>query len=464
VSLRPARSSRPQETELRTAAWYGDMPLQLTFPPHWKVAVLWPDTPPPVSERDIADALARPVNQARISELGRGRLRPVVIVDDLTRPTPAAHVMPFVLRELEQAGIPAEVVTVVMATGTHGAPPRGAMAKKIGSEASARCRLVVHDDRADLVRLGRTSAGTPVLINRLVAQSDLVIGIGGIYPQHSTGFGGGSKLAVGVLGRRSIAALHYGHSSMEGSYNIDNDFRRDLDEIAKLAGLHTMVSLHVNARREIVRVVSGDHYRYYRDAVAFSRDRYAAPPPGAANVVVSNAYPIDVSLTFMRSKGIIPLVHAAPRASRVLVSACPEGAGHHGLFPFVNRPRFHRQIHVARRLAYADRRALPRLVASGVTRRVRRRTRRRGARVEAPPRRNPIWLYPGGKARGNLPGEVPGMSPVYDWQALLNEIEREQGHERALSAVVYPCASIQVLEQPAPAGHTSTLEELPALD
>ena len=464
MSMRAARPGRPQEIELRSAAWYGDVPLRVSFPAHWRVAVLWPNTPPPVSEHEIAEALARPVNQGRISELGRGCLRPVVIVDDLTRPTPAARVMPFVLRELEQAGIPAEAVTVVMATGTHGAPPRGAMAKKIGGEANARCRLVVHDDRGDLVRLGRTAAGTPVLVNRAVAQSDLAIGIGGIYPQHSTGFGGGSKLALGVLGRRSIAALHYGHPSMSGSYNIDNEFRRDLDEIARLVGLETMISLHVNARREIVRVVSGDHHRYYRDAVAFSRDRYTTPPPGAADVVVSNAYPIDISLTFMRSKGVIPLVHAAPGASRVLVSACPEGAGRHGLFPFVDRPRFQRQLHAARRLAYADRHALPRLVASGVTRRIRRRARRRGARGEAEPLRNPIWLYPGGRPPGSLPGEVPGMSPLYDWHALLNALEREQGHARAVGAVVYPCASIQVLELPAATRRASAPEELAALD
>ena len=70
---------------------------------------------------------------------------------------------------------------------------------------------------------------------------------------------------------------------------------------------------------------------------------------GDADVVISAAYPIDVSLTFMRSKGIIPLLHAAPGASRVLVAACPEGVGHHGLFPFVPNPQRWRYRHMARR-------------------------------------------------------------------------------------------------------------------
>jgi nickel-dependent lactate racemase len=52
-----------------------------------------------------------------------------------------------------------------------------------------------------------------VLVNRHVAAADYVIGIGGVYPQNSTGFGGGAKLALGVLGRRSIVNLHYGYKA-----------------------------------------------------------------------------------------------------------------------------------------------------------------------------------------------------------------------------------------------------------
>ena len=125
--------------------------------------------------------------------------------------------------------------------------------------------MVAHDDRAgDLVALGRTSFGTPVLVNRLVAGSDYVLGIGGVCPQHSTGFGGGAKLALGVLGRRSIRQLHYGHPSMSGALDVDNDFRRDLGEIARM---------------------------------------------------------------FMRSKGVIPLLHAAYSWDEILERVAAEHAG-----------------------------------------------------------------------------------------------------------------------------------------
>jgi nickel-dependent lactate racemase len=424
---------------LRTAAWYGDHELELPFPESWEVSIRWPQTPPRLTDEQIEAAVRNPVGQPRISELARGAKKPVVIIDDLTRPTPTARVVPFVLRELEAAGIAAAGVTFVIASGTHAAPDSIALAKKAGPEATSSCRVVAHDDRArDLVSVGRTSYGTPVLVNQLVAASDYVLGIGGIYPQYSAGFGGGAKLALGVLGRRSIRHLHYGHPSMDGALDVDNDFRRDLSEVARMIGLRTSISAHVDANRDIVRLVCGAHDDYYADAVAFSHATYTTQGPGTADVVIANAYPIDVSLTFMRSKGILPLLRAAPGASRVIVAACPEGAGHHALFPFITTPRFERPRQLARRVMTQPR-ELPALATSAVARVV------AGSRPSELESRQPIHLYPPGREAGSLPREIPGMTPAYSWGEILARVAAEQGDGTELRATVYPCAPLQIV-------------------
>lgn len=458
-------------TVLRTAAWYGDAPLPLRFPDAWDVSVLWPRTPPPLGDAAIAEAVRRPIGRPRISELARGRSRPVIVVDDLTRPTPVERILPAVLDELEDAGVPVARTTILLATGTHGRPDRQAMTKKVGAETAARCRVAAHDDLGATIRVGRTSFGTPVEVDPAVAGSDLVLGIAGIYPQNSTGFGGGSKLALGVLSRRSIKALHYGHSSMRGSYEIDNDFRRDLDEIAELIGLSTIVNVHVDADRRPVRVVCGDPAKFYRDGVAFSRSAYSAPLPADADVVVSNAYPMDVSLTFMRSKGVIPLRHAAPRASRVVVAACPEGIGHHGLYPFMNGPPLPRLRHMARLVA-ARPREVPVKGVQVLRSRVAAKARGRsaGARPDTPGGERPpaappqTLLYAPGAGPGDLPETIPGMRPVYDWEEILRQIDREQAGKARLRAVVYPCAPLQVLDLPRPGHATEARRELEAVD
>jgi nickel-dependent lactate racemase len=437
--------------ELRTAAWHGDRPLRLELPAGWRVTILRPSTPPPLSQDQIAAALDRPVGQPPIRELARGRSRPLVLVDDPTRPTPAGRVLPVVLRHLADAGIPAGAVRILVATGSHGPPHPRALAAKVGPEATAACDVLVHDHTRGLARVGRSSFGTPVLVNREVLASDLVIGIGGIYPQHSTGFGGGAKLALGVLGKRSIVALHYRHPSMAGAYEVDNDFRRDLDEIATMIGLRTSVSVHVDADRQPVRVTCGDHRRYYEEAVEFSQRAYRAPRPTDADVVIANAYPIDVSLTFMRSKGLIPLLLAQPGASRLLVSACSEGVGHHGLFPFVDAPPWQRPLHLARTVA-----ARPGAVPARASRRLRAAlARSRRGRPATATARRPIWLYAPGRDPADLPAEIPGMTVVAAWQDALARVNQEQGGRCNLEVVVYPCAPLQVLE---PAGQPAAAQ------
>jgi nickel-dependent lactate racemase len=455
---------------LRTDAWYGDREIEIPLPEGWDVAVHTPATPATLSDAEIDEALRHPVGQEPISRMARGRSRPLIIVDDLTRPTPAAPIIAAVLRQLGEAGIPASDVTILLATGTHRETRPDAPAKKVGPDAAAACRLLVHDDATNLAKVGRTSFGTPVFVNRAVLASDYVLGVGGVYPQHSTGFGGGSKLALGVLGRRSIARLHYGHRSMEGSYDTDNDFRRDLDEIAALIRLRTSVSAHVDADRQIVRLACGDHERYYVDAVAFALAAYRAPLPGDADVVISNAYPIDVSLTFMRSKGIIPLIHCKPEASRVLIAGCPEGVGHHGLFPFGPDPRRWRYRHMARRA-----RARPGVIPGKLVRRAARTLRRlgpvpAGVRSEraagaapAPPQR-PIALHAPGRVAGELPTNLPGMTAVYSWDEVIQRIELEQGGRDDLRVAVYPCAPLHVLDLGSRASSIAVPAAMGALD
>jgi lactate racemase len=438
--------------QIRTAAWYGDRLLTLPFPDGWELTTWWPDTPKPLTDGEIADAFERPVGQPPLRELARGRSRPLVIVDDLTRPTPVGRVLPHILRHLADAGVPPAAVRVLIGTGTHAPPSPAAIAKKVGPETTSTCRVLVHDHLRNLERIGRTSFGTPVIVNREVLASDLLLGIGGVYPQHSTGFGGGSKLALSVLGKRSIVALHYGHPSMRGSYEVHNDFRRDLDEIATILGLTTSIALHIDANRQVVRVVSGDHRRWFEDAVAFARRTYRAPLPGDADVLISNAYPMDISLTFMHSKGVIPLLHAKPGASTVVVAACSEGVGRHGLFPFVGGPRFQRQRHLARIVATTPS-AVPREGRRVAVRGLKSIARRispvavsaaKGRQVAGTA--NPMWLYVPERPPGGLPAPLPGMTALYRWDDAIERIRNEQGDGRPLKVVVYPCAPLQVLD------------------
>jgi nickel-dependent lactate racemase len=439
--------------QLPINAWYGDQTVGVHFPDDWEVIAHRPRTPRPVNDDDVLQALRQPRGQPPIRELARGRSRPVIIVDDCTRPTPAARVLPYILDELQCAGIPAHDVGIVVATGTHGPPGDSALRQKLGDVAWSHCRVHVHDDQRRLVHLGRDSRGAPVLVNHHVAAAGYVIGVGGVYPQNSTGFGGGAKLALGVLGRRTIVNLHFGNPSEQGSYNIDNDFRRELDEIADMVRLETSVCLHVDANREAVRITTGDHRAFYRDAVAFAKGPYRAAPPRDADVVVANAYPMDLSLTFLRSKAITPLLRAAPSSSRLLIAGCPEGVGRHGLYPFLDHTPAARLRHLYRHLLVHPGQ-VPRAAASKAARLLRStssrtRSRRAGGRTQVtssdPPRSTaarPIWLYTPNVALSTRSSR--SLRVTDSWDEILGQIRLEQAG-RPLRVALYPCSPLQVL-------------------
>jgi nickel-dependent lactate racemase len=442
---------------LLTGAWYGDRPLALALPADWDLTIHWPRTPAAMTNDEVRSALDRPLDGASLTKLASGLGSVAIIVDDLTRPTPVDRILPLLLDDLAAAGIRDEAITIIVGTGTHG-PSKAGVERKVGHPIAARYRVAFHDDRRDCVRIGTTSFGSPVLVNRDVAASDLTIGMGGIYPQHTVGFGGGAKTVLGALGRASIERLHYRHPSVDGRLDIPSDFRRDVAEMADLVGMRFVAAALVDARRELIWLAAGPPTVVHAAGVELAVEWFGAPGPGDADVVIANAFPMDTSATFARSKGVIPLTRAAPLASRVLIGAASEGVGHHGLFP----------LEAGRATALVDRVRVARNVPPasvaglgiGLVRRSAERVISRRERAAPIGRtQRPILFHP--TTDVGLPGLLAGMRTVTDWDELVRLVEHEQSERgqadrrpadrtsarrQPLRTVVYPCSPLQVLE------------------
>jgi lactate racemase len=423
---------------IKTGAWYGDRQIDLPIPAGWEVNVLWPATPPPLTVAEMASLLDQPVGQVSITELCQGKSRPLIIVDDMNRPTPASEIMPLLLRKICAADIPLEDITILMATGSHGRPGADAFLKKVGNEA-ASCRLLIHDCFSNVVKIGQTSYGTPVFVNKAVKESDVVIGVGGIYPNHTAGFGGGSKLALGILGIDSIYHLHFRHKGISwGDINTDITFRRELDEIGKMIGMETTISLIIDANREIIKLYSGDQREYFRGAVSFYHETFSTPGPEAVDVIISNTYPNDASLTFARMKGFVPLARCGKGVSRIAIASCNEGLGIHNIWPLVNAPPFHKVKHYWRIFS-----VMPFGKITGKICRVLQRVLRSQPSDDQKPL-NPVWLYRTGGDEVKLPSAVSGINITSDWSGILEAVSKEQSNRDNLRVLVYPCAFLQL--------------------
>ena len=323
-----------KSVEVFTGAWHGDRPLALTFPASWDVRVIGTNPGPQLDLASMKAKIEAPIGTSRLADMARGRNSAAIIIDDISRPTPTADLLPLVLDELEAGGMSLSQVRIVIAAGGHEAASTEDNLKKIGAGTAARVAWELHDPDGDLVYAGRSPSDVPLHINRTVMESELKIGIGSLTPHDGAGFSGGSKILVpGVAGTQTARYLHdllKGAKYRGGS--IDNEFRRELDVITGELGLNFIVNVMLNHRREVADLFAGDRVLAHREGSRVAAEKFAVTPATDVQIVVANTYPFDANLWFV-PWGTWPLMLAPPEATRVAIADGSQGAGSHRLKP-----------------------------------------------------------------------------------------------------------------------------------
>ena len=338
------------QVQLRTKAWFGDEPLIIDFPPSWKIVEIGPADMPALSAEAMRQTLRRPIGSPALTELAKGKTKAVIIVDDLTRPTPAADLLPLLIEDLMRGGLSESAIIVMLAGGTHLPASLEDMAKKVGGSLPPSIKIMAHDSRGDLVNLGISPAGLPLHLNRIVMECDLKIGVGCIYPHPIAGFSGGAKIILpAVCGVETTRMMHdYLRGSRDRAGSIHTELRRDMVAVARKVGLDFIANVTLNHRREISALFAGDVVQAHEAGVRMAQRLYAVPLLPEADVVVADMYPFDTSWQFAQDRGMWPIDRARGTASQVVIAACPLGLGSHELFP-VASPLWSR---IARRIMH----------------------------------------------------------------------------------------------------------------
>jgi len=284
----------------------------------------------------VSHALAHPIACPPLGELARGHDEAVVVVCDMTRPVPNRVLLPPILRTLEDAGIPQEGITILVATGLH-RPNQGAELEAMVGETVVRgYRIVNHRARvaAEQVHLGVTGRGTPIDIDAVYARAPLKITTGYIEPHLMAGFSGGRKvLAIGCGGERLIRAAHspalVEHpNSIEGVIE-DNVIHDELTEITRRAGMDFIVNVTLDRARAITGVFAGHFETAWARGCAFASRAVRDTVPEPCDIVVTSCGGFPQDCTYYQSaKGFTGAMHVAkPGGTILMLSACDEGFG-----------------------------------------------------------------------------------------------------------------------------------------
>ena len=289
----------------------------------------------------VRRALEQPIGSPRLRELARGKQNVVIISSDHTRPVPSKVILPELVKEI-RAGNPDADITVLVATGFHRPTTEAELLDKYGEELyrHSGLRFVVHESgkAEDMVHLGTLPSGGELLINKIAAQADLLVGEGFIEPHFFAGFSGGRKSVLpGVASRVTVLANHcsaFIDSPFSRTGILDgNPIHRDMLYAAGQAKLAFICNVVIDADKKVIAAFAGHYDQAHREGCAFVESLSGVDAVPAPIVVTTNGgYPLDQNI-YQSVKGMTAAeATCEPGGVIIMVSACADGHGGQSLY------------------------------------------------------------------------------------------------------------------------------------
>ncbi|MGO8821601.1 MAG: nickel-dependent lactate racemase [Desulfomonilaceae bacterium] len=318
---------------------YGRVGLKLELPDNWNVTVICKKEMPvlPNPNEAIALALKQPMGSKSLADEAKGRSSACILICDITRPVPNGLILPAVIRELMDAGIKSEQITVLVATGLH-RPNEGPELRDLVGDDSVldTVRVVNHFARndEDHVDLGVTSRGTPIKLDRRFVEADLRLVTGLVEPHFMAGYSGGRKVIVpGVAHHDTITRLHtatFLESPYAANCTLDsNPLHEEQLEIVKLIGGSLAVNVVIDEFRRPCFLNFGEIVSSHKTAVDFMSEFAVINVPRHFQTVITSSagYPLDKTY-YQTVKGMVGGMELLePRGELFIVSECSEGMG-----------------------------------------------------------------------------------------------------------------------------------------
>ena len=222
----------------------------------------------------LKHALERPLGCPPIKEAVQPSSRVALLITDTMdgHMGPPHDIGPYLLSQLNDGGVPDKQISVVHAAGMHG--HAGAI-QRLGDGWLHRVRYVEHHPHReeDLAFVRTTYMGTPVWVNKVVAEADYVLGVGGCAPSLFGWHGGAGIILPGVAGRDTI---RHNHTYMLMNRPISgwgpgNPQREDVQNAGDLAGFNMKIDFTANT------VFAGYHRVEWPTAVKYCQEQTMTP-------------------------------------------------------------------------------------------------------------------------------------------------------------------------------------------
>ncbi|MFN2283732.1 MAG: lactate racemase domain-containing protein, partial [Anaerolineae bacterium] len=175
---------------------YSTTTLEFDLLPGMRGRVVESKRMPPIDDvpATVDATLAEPVNSPPLRDLARPGDSVCIVFTDATRACPDDLLIPPILRELEQAGVRDEDITLLCGIGMHRPSTHAEKVAKLGQAVVDRYRVIDNEPQnlAALVDLGEVN-GIPLSVHKAAYNADVLIATGIVEPHQYAGYSGGRK-------------------------------------------------------------------------------------------------------------------------------------------------------------------------------------------------------------------------------------------------------------------------------
>jgi len=292
----------------------------------------------------LVAAMRAPIDSPPLRSLAKPGQKVAISVCDITRAQPRREMLRAIFEEIPD--IPGRDITILIATGTHRINTADELERMLGHDILDRCRVINHDSRDDasLERIGLTSTGVDVRLNREWLAADVRITTGFVEPHFFAGFSGGPKMvAPGLAGLATVMTLHdaarIGHPNATWGITEGNPIHDDVRAIAAMAPPTFSIDVALNRDQKITAAFAGNLFSEHKRACAHVKATAmrAVPAPFDVVLTTNSGYPLDQNL-YQAVKGMSAAAQIVkPGGVIVCAAECRDGLPSHGSYGEVLR-------------------------------------------------------------------------------------------------------------------------------
>lgn len=300
----------------------------------------------PDEKAAVTAALRQPVGTLPLKEMVQRNQKVVIVISDITRPTPNHKLVPWLLEEL--AHVPSDNITILNGLGSHRANTQDELVQMLGRKVVDTIRIINHDafTKEQLVKVGVNSHGSNVYFHKEYVNADFKIVTGFIEPHFFAGFSGGPKgICPGVAGIETILDFHnakmVGHPLSTWGIIEGNILQGAATENCLMAKPDFMLNVTLNGDKGITGVFAGDVIAAHRQGCSFVKEHamYEVDAPFDIVITTNSGYPLDQNL-YQTVKGMSAAAQVVkPRGAIIAVSECSDGLPNHGNYAKILKMR-----------------------------------------------------------------------------------------------------------------------------